>query len=218
MSLVDGTPARMLHAERPGAAPPIEVPLWLSTFGPRVPTGGRAGHGIIGPAHPTLPSATIVSGTVLDPGEDRGSVRVAEAIGPWRVVDWHAAYHAGGAAAVDAMPGGREWREALEALAPEGERHLLTFEGHVTQLPDRDRRLLDHIDRKTLVGDDESKYAARFRGFAEKGFAEVIYTSSGPTSLASCALSRRRTPGGECAPTARSSRKSRHGGTFDESG
>lgn len=56
------------------------------------------------------------------------------AIGPWRVVDWHNAYAQGGAQAVDAMPGGQVWREELEALAPAGERHLLTFEGHVTDM------------------------------------------------------------------------------------
>ncbi|WP_218835940.1 hypothetical protein [Streptomyces sp. Ag82_O1-15] len=93
---------------------------------------------------PCSPTATIISGTVLDPSEDRDSDRVREAIGPWRVVDWHNAYAKGGAEAVDALPGGRAWRAALEELAPEGERHLLTFEGHVTHLPDRDRRLLDH--------------------------------------------------------------------------
>jgi hypothetical protein len=51
------------------------------------------------------------------------------------------------------MPGGQAWREALEALAPEGERHLLTFEGHVTHLPDRDRGLPEHIELKSMVGD-----------------------------------------------------------------
>ncbi|WP_218902083.1 hypothetical protein [Streptomyces sp. OV198] len=55
---------------------------------------------------PCSPTATIISGTVLDPSEDRDSDRVREAIGPWRVVDWHNAYAKGGAEAVDALPGG----------------------------------------------------------------------------------------------------------------
>ena len=134
----------MLHADGLTAPRPIEAPLWLSVFGPRGSAlAGDIADGIIGPPHPTLPAAMIVSGTVLDPGEEPGSSRVREAIGPWRVVAWHSAYAEGGAEAVDAMPGGRAWREALEALATDGERHLLTFEGHVTHLPDRDRRLLD---------------------------------------------------------------------------
>jgi 5,10-methylenetetrahydromethanopterin reductase len=134
--------------------------------------------GVIGPPHTTLPTATIASGTVLDPGEDPGSERVREAIGPWRVVGWHTAYSGGGAEAVDAKPDGRAWRTALEALAPEGERHLLTFEGHVTHLPDRDRELLEHIDVHTMVG-NASGVRRQLARLADTGFHEIIYTPSG---------------------------------------
>jgi 5,10-methylenetetrahydromethanopterin reductase len=163
------------------AAPrPIEVPLWLSVFGPRgAALAAEVADGIIGPPHPTLPTATIVSGTVLDLDEEAGSSRVREAIGPWRVVDWHNAYAKGGAAAVDALPGGADWREALEALAPDGERHLLTFEGHFTHLSERDRQLLEHIDVRTMVGDADRirRALSRLGGI---GFHEVIYTPTGP--------------------------------------
>jgi 5,10-methylenetetrahydromethanopterin reductase len=77
------------------------------------------------------------------------------------------------------MPGGRAWREDLEARAPEGERHLLTFEGHVTHLPARDRRLLEHIDVRTLVG-DAARVGRQLSRFAGAGFREIIYTPSGP--------------------------------------
>ncbi|MEV5828007.1 LLM class flavin-dependent oxidoreductase [Spirillospora sp. NPDC052242] len=177
---VDGRPARMLHADGLTVPRPADVPLWLSVFGPRgTALATEIADGIIGPPHPALPTATIVSGTVLDPGEDPSSRRVREAVGPWRVVDWHNAYAAGGAAAVDAMPGGRAWREELEALAPEDERHLLTFEGHVTHLPDRDRRLLEHIDVTTMVG-DAPRIGRKLARLGDIGFGEVIYTPSGP--------------------------------------
>lgn len=179
-TILDGKPARMLHGVGLAAPRPIEVPLWLSTFGPRgAELAGEIADGIIGPPHPTLPAAMIMSGTVLEPGEDPGSRRVREAIGPWRVVDWHNAYATGGAAAVDAMPGGRAWREALEALVPSGERHLLTFEGHVTHLPDRDRPLLEHIDLKTMVG-DAARIGRQLSRLAGSGFQEIIYTPTGP--------------------------------------
>jgi 5,10-methylenetetrahydromethanopterin reductase len=179
-AVVDGRPVRMLHADGLTEPRPIEVPLWLSVFGPRgAALATEVADGIIGPPHPTLPAAMLVSGTVLDPGEDPGSDRVREAIGPWRVGDWHNAYAKGGAEAVDALPGGRDWREALEALAPEEERHLLTFEGHVTHLPDRDRRLLEHIDVRTMVG-DEARIGRGLTRLAEIGLHEVIYTPSGP--------------------------------------
>ena len=179
-AIVEGKPVRMLHASGLAQPRPIDVPLWISVFGPRgTALAADVADGIIGPPHPTLPAAMIVSGTVLDPGEDQGSERVREAIGPWRVVDWHSAYATGGAEAVDAMPGGADWREALEALSPQSERHLLTFEGHVTHLPDRDRKLLEHIDVKTMVG-DAARIRRQLSKLAASGFREIIYTPAGP--------------------------------------
>jgi 5,10-methylenetetrahydromethanopterin reductase len=177
---VKGKPARMLHASGMTEPRPIDVPLWLSVFGSRgTALAEEVADGIIGPPHPTLPAAMIVSGTVLDPGEDQGSNRVRESIGPWRVVDWHTAYAHGGAETVDGMPGGHAWREAVEALAPDGERHLPTFEGHVTHLTDRDRALLEHIDVKTMVG-DAARIGRQISRLADTGFAEIIYTPIGP--------------------------------------
>lgn len=178
--VLDGAPARMLHADGLAAARPIDVPIWLSVFGPRgAALAERIADGIIGPPHPALPAAMIMSGTVLEDSEDPGSDRVREVVGPWRVVDWHNAYATGGAEAVDALPGGRVWRESLEARSPDGERHLLTFEGHVTHLTDRDRPLLDHIDLKTLVGDHAS-VGRRLGRLAAAGYREIIYTPTGP--------------------------------------
>ena len=92
-AIVDGAPTRMLHADGLAEPRPIEVPLWLSVFGPRgIALADGIADGIIGPPHPTLPAAMIVSGTVLEDGEEAGADRVREAIGPWRVVDWHNAY------------------------------------------------------------------------------------------------------------------------------
>jgi 5,10-methylenetetrahydromethanopterin reductase len=177
---VDGASTRMLHAPGMAEARPVAVPLWLSVFGPRGhELAAAVADGIIGPPHPTLPSAMIVSGTVLEPGEDPGSDRVRGAIGAWRVVDWHNAYADGGAEAVDALAGGRAWREALEDLAPPDERHLLTFEGHVTHLPDRDRQLLPHIDIKSMVGEPE-RVAQQLHRLRDAGFSEIVYTPSGP--------------------------------------
>jgi 5,10-methylenetetrahydromethanopterin reductase len=179
-AVVDGAAARMLHTAGLAAPRPLAVPLWLSVFGPR--GNERApdvADGTIGPPHPTLPTATMVSGTVLEPGEDPRSHRVREAIGPWRVVGWHAAYADGGAAAVDGMPGGPAWRAELEALAPEGERHLLAFEGHVTHLAARDVPLLEHIDVTTMVGEADS-IGRKLGRLADAGYCEVLYTPTGP--------------------------------------
>ena len=179
-ALVDGKPARMLHSPGLASSRPLAVPLWLSVFGPRGnERAPEVADGTIGPLHPTLPTATMVSGTVLDPGEDSGSSRVREAVGPWRVVGWHSVYAQGGAAAVDAMPGGSAWRADLEALAPPDGRHLLAFEGHVTHLADRDRPLLEHADLEAMVGDAAS-IRRKLQRLGEAGFCEVMYTPSGP--------------------------------------
>lgn len=179
-AVMDGEAVRMLHADGMTEPRPVKVPLWISTFGPRgAALAGEVADGIIGPPHATLPAAMIMSGTVLDSGEDPGTPRVREAIGPWRVVPWHAAYATHGAEAVDAMPGGRAWREALEALATEDQRHLLAFEGHVTHLTDRDRRLLEHIDLETMVG-DPAGIGRQLSELADAGYREVVYTPSGP--------------------------------------
>jgi 5,10-methylenetetrahydromethanopterin reductase len=179
-AIVDGKPVRMMHADGLTEPRPIDAPLWLSVFGPRgMALAGDVADGIIGPVHPTLPAAMIVNGTVLDPGEAADSDRVRTSIGPWRVVNWHNAYASGGAAAVDALPGGQEWRASLEVLAPEGERHLVTFEGHVTHLTNRDLPLLEHIDTRAMVG-DTARVGRQLGRLAEHGISEVIYTPSGP--------------------------------------
>jgi 5,10-methylenetetrahydromethanopterin reductase len=78
------------------------------------------------------------------------------------------------------MPGGREWREALERLAPEGERHLLTSEGHVTHLPERDQPLVGYDNGfPTMIGEAD-EIRAGLTELAELGVQEVIYTPSGP--------------------------------------
>lgn len=186
--VLDGQPARMLHWPGVTADRPVQVPLWLSVFGPRgYARAHEVADGIIGRPHPELPSATMMSGTVLDPGEDSRSNRVLEAIGPWAVIPWHAAYQSGGAAAVDELPGGADWRATIEALARPDEHHLHIFEGHSTHLTDRDRVLLEHLDVQRPppggpmmnVGDPDT-VQERVARIADAGYREVIYLPSGP--------------------------------------
>ncbi len=179
---IDGQPARMLHGEGLAVPRPIDVEIWLSVFGPRgIELATETADGIIGlPMEHELPIATLMPATVLEPGEDRGSQRVRESAGPWQVVGYHEAYSVVGPNAVDAMPGGRVWRDAVEALAPERERHLFTHQGHVTHLTERDRVLLDEApDGMAMIASPEV-IKARVTELAERGVQEVIYTPSGP--------------------------------------
>ena len=122
----------------------------------------------------------MFAGSVLDPGESRDSERVRRAVGPWQVVSYHEAYLVGGSDVVDAMPGGRAWREALEELAVPDERHLLSHEGHVTHLTARDLALLEHAGDGMTVCGDADVIRSRLERLAERGVQEVIYTPSGP--------------------------------------
>jgi 5,10-methylenetetrahydromethanopterin reductase len=179
---IDGQPARMLHAADLTVPRPVDVEIWLSAFGPKaVELAEQIADGIIGsPAPHALPTATLLAGTVLDPGEEADSERVRAAVGPWQVVGYHEAYAIGGPDAVDAMPGGRAWREALENLAPPGQRHLLTHEGHVTHLTARDHLALDDgTAYPTMIGPAD-KIRDGLAQLNERGVHEVIYTPSGP--------------------------------------
>ena len=180
---IDGQPARMLHADGLAAPRPIDVEIWLSVFGPRgIELATEIADGMIvgQPMDHALPVAMLMPATVLEPGEDRDSARVREAVGPWKVVTYHEAYAIAGPDAVDALPGGREWREVLEKLAPVGQRHLLTHQGHVTALTERDHRLLDHApDGLTTIG-TPAEIGARVAELGRRGVREVIYSPSGP--------------------------------------
>jgi 5,10-methylenetetrahydromethanopterin reductase len=180
--IIDGQPARMLHADGLAAARPIDVETWLSVFGPRgISLASEIADNIIvrNPMDQALPSAMLMPATVLDPGEDHDSARVRDAVGPWKVVTYHEAYAIAGSEAVDALPGGRGWREALEALAPAGERHLLTHQGHVTHLTERDQALLDDApDGLATIGTPD-EIGTRVMDMAEHGVREIIYTPSG---------------------------------------
>jgi 5,10-methylenetetrahydromethanopterin reductase len=187
-AVIDGNAVRMLHWPGMTVDRPVQVPLWLSVMGPRGnERAPEVADGIIGPPHATLPSATMITGTVLDEGESPRSTRVLEAVGPWAVTPWHTAYHYGGAPAVDALPGGATWRASLEALAPEGERYLSTFEGHVTHLSERDHALLDHVDLDSPISNvlemkvgNPSAIKEALARLAEAGHQEVMYNPSGP--------------------------------------
>ncbi|WP_216637292.1 hypothetical protein [Mycobacterium sp. GA-1285] len=103
-----------------------------------------------------------------------------EAVGPWKVVTYHESYAIAGKESVQGMPGGRAWCEALESVADERDRHLLTYEGHVTHLTDRDRALLDHApDGLTVIGSAD-EIRAHLSALSHRGVHEVIYTPSGP--------------------------------------
>jgi 5,10-methylenetetrahydromethanopterin reductase len=185
----EGRPIRMIHPAGFGAARPIEVPILLGADGPRGTAvarelaDGMFSAGLPNPEAAGDWHALLQFGTVLDEGEASDAPRVVEAAGPAMAVALHGLYERGGAAAVDGLPGGPEWRAALEEL-PAERRHLATHEGHLVELSDRDRAALAAgtaamIPVFTLTGTAED-VGARVAALAEAGVTEVAFQPGGP--------------------------------------
>jgi 5,10-methylenetetrahydromethanopterin reductase len=178
---VDGRRQRMLHVSAMAAPRPVDVPLWVSVFGPMGRNSAAKfadGAIVLGDPLPDLSCAEMISGTVLEDGEGSQSNRVRQAVAPWRIAPWHMVYATAGAA-VDQIPGGRAWRERLEAEASAPDRHLLIFEGHATHIAPRDEALVELADYTTMVGTVE-QLREQMAVKAGAGLSEIIYTPAGP--------------------------------------
>jgi 5,10-methylenetetrahydromethanopterin reductase len=185
----DGARIRMMHPSGYGAERPVDVPILIAADGPKgLAVATELGDGVFSAAVPQ-PDAVIAAdwrallsfGTVLDEGEELTSPRVVDAAGPGAVVMYHAIYERGGAAAVDGLPGGRGWREAVE-VHPANERHLAIHEGHLVRANARDKPyvadLIPMASAGALTGTTEV-VAARVRDLAAAGVTEVAYQPAG---------------------------------------
>lgn len=125
--------------------------------------------------------ALLSFGTVLDDGEELSSARVIDAAGPGALMLYHAFYERGGAAAVDGLPGGLGWRQAIESH-PENERHLAIHEGHLVKANARDEPyvadLIPMASSLSLTGTAEH-VAEWLNGLAAVGVTEVAYQPCG---------------------------------------
>jgi 5,10-methylenetetrahydromethanopterin reductase len=83
---------------------------------------------------------------------------------------------------VDALPGGRAWRESIDAL-PQASRHLAVHAGHLVEPNERDRDrvedLMEFASRRSLSGSAE-KVQAKLGTFAAAGVTESVYQPAGP--------------------------------------
>src|SRR3984957_14052456 len=192
---------RMLILPGFGAKPPVRVPILIGADGPKgLAVAAELGDGVLSAAVPQPAAvnaadsrgglsfrsaadwrALLSFGSVLDEGEELTSARVVDALAPSAVVMYHAMYERGGAAVVDAVPGGRGWREAVEAH-PENERHLAIHEGHLVKANPRDEPyvadLIPMASAGALTGTAE-QVAARVRDLAAAGVTEVAYQPAG---------------------------------------
>jgi 5,10-methylenetetrahydromethanopterin reductase len=185
----EGAVVRMIHPEGFVAARPVEVPVLIGADGPKgLAVAAEVGDGVFSAGIPTSaeggPSwrALLAFGTVLDEGESLGGDRVLATAGPALAVAYHAVYERGGADAVDAFPGGRRWREAVEQVAPE-RRHLAVHEGHLVLVNDRDRPAVVEgaplLTALSFTG-TPAELRERLDGLAAAGLTELAYQPAGP--------------------------------------
>lgn len=185
----DGAKMRMLHPPGFGAPRPIDVPILIGADGPKgLAVAAELGDGVFSAALPQPDAANVADwrallsfGTVLDEGEDLTSPHVIDAAAPAAVVMYHATYERGGASAVDALPGGQVWREAIEAY-PASERHLAIHEGHLVKANPRDEPhvgdLLPFASSMALTGGAE-EIPDKIAGLAALGVTELVYQPAG---------------------------------------
>ena len=195
----NGSPVRLLQPTGFAASLPADIAVLIAADGPR----GRAvaaglGDGVLNsrvprqPAGPGSRQVLLTFGTVLDEGEDAASPRAVAAAGPALAAAYHAIYESKGADGVDRLPGGREWRQAVEAVEPP-RRHLAIHDGHLIALSPHDRALLKRaaplLPSWTMTG-TRTDIAARLRALTEAGITEVAYQPMGqdiPRELAAFA-------------------------------
>lgn len=185
---VEGKACQMIHPPGFGPERPIRTPIWVAPSGPKgFAVADELGvDGVMLAGLPQQPpgrdSAMLAYGTVVRPGEDHTSERLLEAAGPWFGTSFHAAWEMF-PDALDQLPGGPEWRDAMLAARPEAERHLAVHEGHVTVLPERDRRAVRAAGPAILQSGWTGDAAAVVKRCAEAGAAgvgEIVYTPAGP--------------------------------------
>ncbi len=183
------------------ASRPADVAGLIAAAGPR----GRAvaaalGDGVLtarlprqlGRTRPGSRQVLLTFGTVLDEGEDAAGARAVAAAGPAVAAAYHAIYESKGADGVDRLPGGSEWREAVEAVEP-SRRHLAVHDGHLIALSQHDQALLARaaplLPTWTMTG-TRTDIGARLRALTEAGITEVAYQPMGqdiPRELAAFA-------------------------------
>jgi len=181
---LEGSAARMLHPR--GYAPrfPIETPILIAANAPKgTAIAHDIGDGIVcvGQPQPGFRWCNLLTlGTVLAEGEKASDPRPLAAAGPGLSVMFHGIYEAGGAAALDNMPGGAAWRAAIETI-PQRQRHLALHEGHLVHVTERDRPLLDSgmLETLTFTG-TAANLRQRLRDLEAGGATEIMYAPMGP--------------------------------------
>jgi 5,10-methylenetetrahydromethanopterin reductase len=178
---LDGGVTRLVHPEGYSAPLPIRVPILVAANGPKgLSIAKELGDGVISVAAPQAGfdwSALLSLGTVLEDAEDFETPRVFEALGPGIAAMYHGAYEAAGEA-VDALPRGKQWRQAIEQV-PEAERHLAIHADHMVRVTDLDREFISPALGAGLFAGTREQLRERAAELSRAGLSEILYVPSG---------------------------------------
>jgi len=197
----NGSLVRLTQPAGFAASLPADVAVLIAADGPR----GRAvaaelGDGVLTTRAPRATRAPgpgsrqvlLTFGTVLDDGEDAAGPRALADAGPALAAAYHTIYESKGADGVDRLPGGRQWREAVEAVELP-RRHLTIHDGHLVTLGEHDQALVARaaplLTSWTMTG-TRTAIGARLRALTSAGITEVAYQPLGrdiPRELAAFA-------------------------------
>jgi len=178
----EGQMIQMIHPTKCAPSRPIETPILVAANGPKgLEVARELGDGImcINAPQPGFDRCALLAyGTVMDEGESFETPRVFEAIAPGIAVAYHGTWQMA-AEAVDGFPGGKAWREEIEAL-PESLRHLTVHQGHMVELSELDRRHISpSLGAMTFSGTPDA-LRERIAELESQGMTELLWTPCGP--------------------------------------
>jgi 5,10-methylenetetrahydromethanopterin reductase len=178
---VDGRLVAMRHPDGWAPSRPIDVPIVVAANGPKgLEVARDVGDGVYAFA-PTPGFAWSIfgsAGTVLTEGEPVTSARAFDALGPAVALNYHYLYETVGAAGVDQLPGGPEWRAAVEQVDP-SVRHLHVHDGHGVAPNARELPFLDPTLAQFSISGTERELRERFAGIEAGGATEFAYAPMG---------------------------------------
>lgn len=177
----DGAPVAMLHSDGFAASRPIEVPFILGADGPKGQAVAREladGVFVTRPVEGFDRCAVLTFGTVLGPDESAGSERALAAAGHGAAVVYHALLER--RQDLQALPDGARWADSI-ASVDERRRHLEVHRGHLVELNEHDRAVIDGdaVRALTFTG-SSTELRARLDLLSEQGATEVAYQPAGP--------------------------------------
>lgn len=184
-----GGALRMLHTADSRPATPINIPVYVAALGPKgLEVAKSLADGLFTvaavPEHASKFRRVcfLTGGSVLDDGESLSSDRLRSAAGPMLMQMFHIAYELGGAPAVEALPGGREWLAVIEST-PADERHLALHAGHLMYLNSADTAAWEAgahalVPHATMTGSPD-EIRQKVADLASRGVTEIVYQPAG---------------------------------------